>query len=280
MNNQEYCRCCGGKLAPHPARRQLALARCTSCGLICQEPEPDAAELARRFRGAYFAGGEHNGYSDYRRLETSYRRHSRYLLRRIRALNGGRTGTLIEIGCAAGYFLDEARLQGWHVAGLEPNEDMASIARCELGLDVRTTTLDDAASLFRADVVVLLNVLEHLTEPTEVESLLHEMVCPGGLLFIETWDSASLTARTLGERWHQWSPLVPYYHTRASLDNLFTAERWEPACWRTGIKWIPLWRGLEILSFGASAGREQSAPWRWNVPYIAGDLVNAAYHRR
>ncbi len=280
MNDQGYCRSCGGKLAPHPDRRQLALARCTGCGVICQEPEPDAAELARRFRGEYFAGGEGDGYSDYRRPEPSYRRHSRFLLRRIRALNGGRTGTLVEIGCAAGYFLDEARRAGWRVAGLEPNDDMARIARDELRLDVRTATLRDATSFPPADVVVLLNVLEHLTEPREVESRLHEMVRPGGLLFIETWDSSSIAARMLGDRWHQWSPLVPYYYTRRSLDTLFPPERWEAASWRFGIKQIPLWRGLEILGRGASAGREQSIPWRWDVPYIAGDLVNAAYHRR
>jgi hypothetical protein len=106
------------------------------------------------------------------------------------------------------------------------------------------------------------------------------MVRPGGLLFIVTWDSDSLTARVLGERWHQWSQLVPYYYTHHSLDVLFPPERWEPFSWRMGAKWIPLWRGLEILGCRVPAGRERSIPWRWNVLYIAGDLVNVAYHRR
>lgn len=280
MHDQGYCRSCGGKLSPYPTRRHLSLARCSLCGVVCREPQPSAAELSRRFRGRYFTGGEVDGYSDYRLLESSYRRHARLLLRRIDALVGGRAGSLVEIGCAAGYFLDEARRRGWRVAGIEPNEDMARIARDELAVDVRTATLLDAPHIPPADVVVLLDVLEHLTEPREVESRLHQMVRPGGLLFIETWDSDSLTARVLGERWHQWSQLVPYYHTHHSLDALFPPERWEPFSWRMGAKWIPLWRGLEILGYGVPAGRERSIPWRWNVLYIAGDLVNVAYHRR
>jgi SAM-dependent methyltransferase len=280
MHDQGYCRVCGGKLTCYPARRQLSLARCTLCGVVCLEPQPAATQLARRFRGGYFTGGEVDSYSDYRRLEPSYRRHSRSLLRRIGALVGSRVGSLIEIGCAAGYFLDEARRQGWQVAGLEPNEDMARIAHEELGIDVCTTTLHDAPHIPPADVVVLLNALEHITRPREVESRLHEMVRPGGLLFIETWDSDSLVARMLGEHWHQWSPLVPYYYTHGSLDALFPPERWEPLDWRKGVKRIPLWRGLEILGRGVRAGRKQSVPWRWDVLYFAGDLVNAAYHRR
>ena len=35
-----------------------------------------------------------------------------------------------------------------------------------------------------------------------MESRLHQMVRPGGLLFIETGDSDSLTPPVLGGRWH------------------------------------------------------------------------------
>jgi SAM-dependent methyltransferase len=186
---------------------------------------------------------------------------------------------LLEVGCAAGYFLDEARSAGWAVSGVEPNGQMAELARSLLGLDVQTAQLGNASALDAAEVVVLLNVLEHLPAPRAVERQLSEVVRPGGILFLETWDAASMSARLLRGRWHQWSPLVPYYHCRRSLDALFPASRWQPACWRKSAKWIPLWRGLEIVGIRAGATLRHRWPWRWHVPYQTGDLVQAAYRR-
>ena len=274
------CRICSGSLQPFHSRRQLRLMRCRSCHVVCQEPEPSPAALAAGFDAAYFTAGEGDGYSDYLAMERSHRHQARRRLRALPPLSPGRHPRLLDVGCAAGFLLDEARKQGWHVTGVELNEAMATVGRERLDLDIVTGSLDDVPVTEPFDAVFMMNVLEHLASPRHVEGQLARLVRPGGILMIETWDEASLVARLQGAHWHQWSPLVPYYHVRRSLDALFAAERWEHGRWRRAVKWIPVWRGLEILGVQRGAQRRHRAPWCWEIPYAAGDLVLASYRRR
>src|SRR5690606_4572283 len=52
-------------------------------------------------------------------------------------------GRLVDVGCGSGEVLRAARRRGWEVAGAEPVEESARIAR-ERGLDVRTAVLESS----------------------------------------------------------------------------------------------------------------------------------------
>lgn len=254
--------------------------RCRSCQVVCQEPEPSPAALALGFSDAYFTGGKSDGYSDYLAMEETLRRQARRRLTEIPAPVPEENRRLLDIGCAAGFLLDEARRRGWSVTGVELNAAMATVGRERFNLDIVIGSLNDLSVTEPFDAVLMLNVLEHMASPRHVEDQLARLVRPGGNVLIETWDEASLVARLQGGRWHQWSPLVPYYYVRRSLDALFAPERWERGWWRRTVKWIPIWRGLEILGVQRGAWQHPHPPWRWEVPYAAGDLVLASYRRR
>lgn len=263
-----------------PVRAGMALARCRECAVTCLEPEPNAEVLRASFDDGYFAGGGGDAYGNYLLLERSLRRQARRRLRLLPRPVPGGAPRLLDVGCAAGFLLDEARKQGWDVVGIEANDSMARHGREVLGLDIRTGTFEQDVVRGPFDAVVMLNVLEHLPDPQGVERRLAELVRPGGMVLIETWNAASLVARLQGGRWHQWSPAVPYYHVRRSLVALFDGARWVPTGWRRASKWIPLWRGLEILGVRPRhADARLRRPWRWELPYAAGDLVVATFRR-
>lgn len=272
------CRVCAeGELQERPAVHGLVLARCSSCGVICQEPEPDVHALLGTFQDSYFQGGHGHGYRDYLALEAAARRQARRYLATLARLDpGGRT--LLDVGCAAGFLLAEAEVAGWQVSGIEPSPGMAQEARRRITGDV---TVGDLAAL-PADTaplhaVTMLNVLEHLARPADVAVRLAQLVRPGGILLMETWNVESLAARLLGERWHQWSELVPYYYTRRALRALL-AHSFQELRWRPVAKWIPLARGLDIVAPGAAArfGRLGDV----SLPYFTGDLVLSVWRRR
>ncbi len=109
--------------------------------------------------------------------------HLRALSRRRLELLAGRTeGSLFELGCAAGYFLDEARRAGFDsVRGLEISGYAAKHARERLGLDVQTRGFleaDDAPA--RYDVVAAFYVIEHFAEQRTVFQKIARMLKPGG----------------------------------------------------------------------------------------------------
>jgi 2-polyprenyl-3-methyl-5-hydroxy-6-metoxy-1,4-benzoquinol methylase len=94
-------------------------------------------------------------------------------------------GRLLEIGCAGGFFLDEARKAGFDVVGAELNPEMAAIARDKLSLTVHEgmfETLGFAPESF--DVIVAQDVLEHIRDPNTFVGHVAGLLKPHGLFFV------------------------------------------------------------------------------------------------
>ncbi len=110
------------------------------------------------------------------------------------------------MGCAYGFFLQEAK-PFFEVAGIELAEDAAAHAR-QSGLNVLTGVADEAslARLGAMDVIVLLDVIEHLPSPRDTLALCARHLNPGGIIVITTGDFGSLSARLAGARWRLMTP--------------------------------------------------------------------------
>jgi 2-polyprenyl-3-methyl-5-hydroxy-6-metoxy-1,4-benzoquinol methylase len=111
---------------------------------------------------------------------------------RIRRFSGnGPRKRLLDIGCATGELLK--RVEDCFVcSGVEINSGTAEIAR-QAGFDVTTGTLDDVAGEERFDVITMLQLIEHITEPRAMLERAFKLLKPGGLLYLDTpcIDSAS-----------------------------------------------------------------------------------------
>jgi cyclopropane fatty-acyl-phospholipid synthase-like methyltransferase len=98
-----------------------------------------------------------------------------------------RHGRLLEIGCAGGFFLDEARKRGFEVAGIELNATMATHARTALGLSVIQGRIEDIESRSvrqSFDVVVLMDVLEHIPDPCALFQKVSDWLAPDAHILV------------------------------------------------------------------------------------------------
>jgi 2-polyprenyl-3-methyl-5-hydroxy-6-metoxy-1,4-benzoquinol methylase len=247
------------------------------------ERAPSDAALHAMYDERYFNGAV-GGYPDYLQDEAVHRKRARAYLRAI-----GRQcrspGRLLDVGCATGFFLDEARTLGWRVTGCEVSAWAAAYASERLALEVEVGPFPSPTLAGRQfDVVTFLNVFEQLHDPRAVESALRDLVVPGGLVAIETWDSGALVARLLGSRWHQYRPRnTPVYLNRRSLAELFRSVHWELVTYRAHAKGISLRNGLHILGIDLPAATGHgAAAWlgALTVPYRLGDLVWVVLRRR
>jgi len=137
-------------------------------------------------------------------------------------------GKLLEIGCAAGFLLRAARDRGFDALGVEMSEWASGVARDQYGLDVRTGKLEDiglADDTF--DVVVLADVIEHLTDPRRTLREIGRVLKPGGRLLLLTPDAGSVVARIAGARW--WGLLDDhyFYFSRDNLKRFLEGEGFE-----------------------------------------------------
>ena len=184
--------------------------RCAGCGLRFQ---PAGEARADAYDDSYFT--EYRG-GHYFETEPLRRHEARVRLGLVREAAGERASDLLEIGCAAGFFLDEARRAGWRVRGVEPAEGAAAYARDHLKLDVVSGFAQEVEIEPRSlDAVCLWHTLEHIPRPRDVLSHVASGLRAGGALLVEVPNGDSLLARRLGRDWFalepdvhvaQWSP--------------------------------------------------------------------------
>lgn len=282
------CPVCGSRFTrPRHRKGDYIVRSCAGCGLQFVPAELDADAVASLYGPGYFTSSG-AGYRDYVGEEATHRWQAGRYLRRLQQM-GVRPGRMLDVGCAAGFFLDEARLHGWEVRGCDVSGYAAEIARNRLGLAVDVGNfleLDYPPEHF--DCITCLNVFEHLTDPAAAVRRFARLLRPGGILLLETWDADSITARMLGAAWHQYAPpYVLFYYNRSSLERLFGPTHWVLQQYGRCTKWISVRRGCEILARGTggriarSIARVGDGPvGRARLPYAMGDLVLAIYRRR
>jgi SAM-dependent methyltransferase len=197
--------------------KNCTILRCAACGL--GRTEAPAFEPERYYTDDYFTGQHADGYADYRGAEAVLRQEFARTVEFIRARRDG--GRLLEVGCAYGFFLQEATPY-FDVTGIELAADAAAHAR-SAGLNVLTGVADapTLAGLGSFDAIVMLDVIEHLPDPLEIVRLLGRHLAPGGIIVITTGDFASLVARLAGRHWRLMTPPQHlWFFTPDSLSRL------------------------------------------------------------
>jgi SAM-dependent methyltransferase len=180
------------------AGRRFWIYRCAGCTHQFVHPPVTREDQAHIYSDDYFSkdGDWVCGIfgTDYARAEPQLRAEAREIL----AMLPSPPGKLLDIGCAGGTFLDEARKYGFEVSGIELNSSMAEYARSKYQLEVRISRIEDVppdewSGAF--DVVTLLDVLEHLPEPFVTLKKIARWVRPEGHLFVRGPLSNSRIAR-------------------------------------------------------------------------------------
>jgi len=121
--------------------------------------------------------------ADYVSVEPQLRQEAREVLDMLPL----HSGHLLDVGCAGGVFLDEARSAGFSVIGVELNASMADHARSRYGLDVITARIEDIGidRWHRCfDVITFLDCLEHVPYPRSALQKSSHWLKPGGFILI------------------------------------------------------------------------------------------------
>jgi SAM-dependent methyltransferase len=135
------------------------------------------------------------------------------------------SGKLLDVGCATGDFLLEAKKFNYEVEGLELSKWSAKIAE-SYGLKIHRQTLESLASKYpkKYDVISLWGVIEHFEFPKDEMIFLNKLLKPGGLLVLWTGDVDGFISRLLRRKWWYWQGQHIQYFTGSSLNRLGEAH--------------------------------------------------------
>ncbi|MBN1502050.1 class I SAM-dependent methyltransferase [Candidatus Woesearchaeota archaeon] len=116
--------------------------------------------------------------------------------------NNAQKGKLLDIGCAAGYFVKIAQSHGWEVEGIEPNKWLCNYGNKKFGLSNKAITLEKAKfKIERFDVVTLWDVIEHVPDPIVTLKNVHRVLKPKGHIVLSTPDFDSIFSKMFRRRW-------------------------------------------------------------------------------
>jgi 2-polyprenyl-3-methyl-5-hydroxy-6-metoxy-1,4-benzoquinol methylase len=262
------------------AKNGCHILRCTQCGL--GRADASGFDPESYYTADYFSGGHADGYADYLGAEAILRREFAGTVDFIRKFRP--SGRLLDVGCAYGFFLQEAR-RHYDVSGIELAEDAAEHCR-RTGLRVRSGVADEAnlAQLGAMDVIVLLDVIEHLPSPAETLALCARHLNPGGILVITTGDFGSPAARLAGSRWRLMTPPQHlWFFSRESIRRMTQPLGLEFAHFDHPWKLVPL--SLITFQLRRMAGLRprpgaSAAPGTLGVPVNLFDAMRVVLRKR
>ncbi|HEX3595959.1 MAG TPA: class I SAM-dependent methyltransferase [Polyangiaceae bacterium] len=199
------CGLCGGTGRPLFVKRGIGVLRCDSCrnAFVPRSQIPD--DLESIYSSAYFEGGEATGYPGYLADREIL---ARNFVERLEFIEGARPPgrRLLDVGAAYGLFLKAARERGWDGSGVEIAPDCALEAARISGASVACGDFLDVPLTGPYDVIVMLDVIEHLRDPAAAVARALKLLSPGGLFVVETGDLRAPWARLLGRRWYFFDP--------------------------------------------------------------------------
>lgn len=169
------------------------IKRCVDCGTLYVERLPTEKELAAIYTSdSYYALSTE---SMQRIADENTRRLS--LICQMKP-----KGNFLDIGCAHGLLLDQAKQRGYDTFGVEPTSKNAEVASAK-GHRVFNGWLKDFVSkndgqLF--DVVTCLDVIEHIDHPKPFLELAASLLAVDGLMVVSTPNYSGVIAKALGAR--------------------------------------------------------------------------------
>ena len=212
MNLATVYRVCPVCTSPAPIKQfekdGFDMVRCGTCGLVFVGQEPNLIDFNALYDEAYYSGGSDAVFADYVGQQAARRAHARRKLALLRTLPPriARQGRLLDVGCAAGFFLAEAQAH-YDVQGVELSAWSSAFARDRLKLPVHTGTLQSAAlPAVHFDVITLWDVIEHVPDPVPLLTEAARVLKPNGRLVLTTGDWGSAYARARGANWHLMTP--------------------------------------------------------------------------
>jgi|ERR1051326_3080745 2-polyprenyl-3-methyl-5-hydroxy-6-metoxy-1,4-benzoquinol methylase len=186
-------------------------------------------------------------------------------------------GKILDVGCAAGFFVKAAADAGWDAMGVEPCRWLAEYGIKKLDAKIIPATLAEANfpdATF--DVVTMWDVLEHVPDPIADLQEVFRILRPGGLLVVNYPDAGTWQAKLAGRHWWFFLSVHLTYFTQNTIKAMVQKAGFVDCITRPHYQSLELSHLMKmgelysksISSIGAKAC-EVLRIGNWRIPYYA-----------
>lgn len=216
--NQSTCPSCGAQsfstyltVKDHfLSKESFNLDLCDNCQLLFTNPRPTLERI-----GDYYKSEEYVSHSSTKKgiVNRVYAKVRSYTLKKkialLQELTPGKD--LLDIGAGTGHFLAKAKEAGFHVLGLEPDQDARKVALSENGIELKDLSLlHHLNQKFHA--ITMWHVLEHVYNLQEDLDKISSLIIQDGVLIVAVPNYTSFDAQHYKEYWAAYDVPRHLYH--------------------------------------------------------------------
>ena len=152
---------------------------CSGCGFVYLNPRPSEEDLSAYYQEHYLPQDD-NSIQAWKEMMRSVFSKAAEVIERTKP-----KGTLLDIGCGFGFFLQEMQYRGWEVTGIELSAPGISYARDVLCANVYQSSLEQTDFPNNCyDVITAFYVIEHSYDPIIFLKKIHSLLKPGGIVLL------------------------------------------------------------------------------------------------
>jgi len=237
-----HCYLCHKPLHYFFTKNSYRLYRCLSCGLVETELGVPYKQFVRKFYDSGYFLGDNSAcaYKNYENDKPYIVANMRSVLSRIKLFK--ETGTLLDVGCAYGYFVELALKNGFDAYGFDPSQYAVSKAEPEIKKRIHKGTLSDVSyqkNFF--DIVTMFDVFEHFDDPIADLQKVRVLLKGDGIIMIATGDTDSLAEKILKRRWTFYIPPQHlFFFNKKTITETLNRAGFEPVTFFRIGKWLSL----------------------------------------
>ncbi len=219
---------------------EFTLVKCSFCDLEYINPRPTVVEIAKYYNNNYFNKRTDRGYNNYFSNEV------RGEIERVMALNLADLGffelekslkdskRVLDIGSAAGYFVNYMQNRSWDSSGIDLSDDCVNFAK-DNGLNVINGDYLGTIYKDKFDLITLWASIEHLHYPDKFLEKIYDDLKEGGEIYISTCRQGGLNFQKLfGSKWRFYNfPEHLYFFSFKNIKKLLEVKGFEVVSYNT-----------------------------------------------
>lgn len=200
------------------SKETFNIVSCNNCGFRFTNPRPAESALGEYYESEDYISHTNQGNNLVNNL---YKLARVYTIQEKSRLisKWGRKGSLLDIGCGTGEFLNYNKQLNWTVSGVEVNEKARSQAEKLLGQPLYSS-LDEVRTDQQYQAITLWHVLEHIAQLEESSRKIKELLAPKGVLLVAVPNCESYDSTYYNELWAAYDvPRHLYHFTQQSMEQ-------------------------------------------------------------
>jgi 2-polyprenyl-3-methyl-5-hydroxy-6-metoxy-1,4-benzoquinol methylase len=195
-------------------------------------PRPTFEEISKYYEAQYFTNRTDRGYKNYfsKSLQIEIERVIELNLKDLNFFKYEKqlkkSKKSLDIGCAAGYFVNYLKKRDWTSYGIDVSEKCIEFAQKNLHLNVKYDNYLNYEYQENFDLITLWATIEHLHYPTKTIKKIFNDLNPGGYIYLSTCRTGGLNfMQIFGSKWRYYNfPEHLFFFSLKNIKNLLKKE--------------------------------------------------------